>query len=360
MLTRVWPDRTEIAPAATAAVWCGPEELAPIESPTTFAPAGIPGRFQLGTRAPIGVPRCVSWFAEVALSVENATDAAPAGTAAIPALAPASLRLDDGSRVALEPTMLWPRSDVPPVAGSTCTEAEIPFGVGCAEVEDDRIVVRPPDDAVLWTLDAGQGAIVRSSRAGNRFVVRPMPIDARYRVATLDRSGGVISVDVSVRAAPPRPHVVLNEVMANPAGAEPSEEWVELFNDGRDAVSLAGFTLEDIGGRAVLPDGILEPGSYALVAPETYIADNGVDPVPADGTLILRVPTLGRGGLSNDGEPLTLRDPSGAVVSAFPAVKTKNGVSIARVAPDALDGDPDAFEPSPNGSATPGAPNGVP
>ena len=37
--------------------------------------------------------------------------------------------------------------------------------------------------------------------------------------------------------------------------------------------------------------------------------------------------------------------------------KTKNGVSIARVAPDASDADPASFEPSRNGTATPGAPN---
>ena len=45
------------------------------------------------------------------------------------------------------------------------------------------------------------------------------------------------------------------------------------------------------------------------------------------------------------------------VVSTFPAVKTKNGVSIARTAPDAPDGDAASFVESPNGASTPGAAN---
>jgi hypothetical protein len=72
---------------------------------------------------------------------------------------------------------------------------------------------------------------------------------------------------------------------------------------------------------------------------------------------LLRVPALGRAGLSNEGEMLTLRAPTGIVVSTFPALKTKNGVSTARVAPDAPDADTASFVSSPNGTSTPGAPN---
>jgi hypothetical protein len=62
--------------------------------------------------------------------------------------------------------------------------------------------------------------------------------------------------------------------------------------------------------------------------------------------------------LSNEGERLVLYDPTGAVVSTFPALKTKNGVAAARATPDSLDDDATSFTPSANGSATPGAPNG--
>jgi hypothetical protein len=176
-------------------------------------------------------------------------------------------------------------------------------------------------------------------------------------VAAIDRSGRVLASELAITPAPPRPHVVLNEVLANPAGAEPGQEWIELYNDGASAVSLAGFAIEDAGGRSELPAAILEPGGFALVVPEAFVADDGADPEPASGTALLRVAALGRSGLSNEGEKLTLRDAAGAVLSTFPAVKTKNGVSVARIAPDAPDADATSFVPSPNGTSTPGSPN---
>src|SRR5262249_61591183 len=109
---------------------------------------------------------------------------------------------------------------------------EISFGAGCAEVEDDRVIVHPPEDPVLWTIDVGIAPFVRASRGARDFTVRPMPPDGRYLLATLDSSGQVTTSQVTITPAPPPAHVVLNEVMANPAGAEPGQEWVELYNDG--------------------------------------------------------------------------------------------------------------------------------
>ncbi|HEX9296028.1 MAG TPA: lamin tail domain-containing protein [Polyangiaceae bacterium] len=351
VLARVWPDRDDEAPAATAAVWCGASDVGSVDVPVALAPAAVPGRIVLGTGAPFVVGRCISWLAL------NPTPPLAAVAGSPTALAPAAATLSDGSRVGLEPTMLWVRSDVLLSDAAVCGAAELRFGPGCAEVQDDRILVRPPEAAILWTIDTGQQTIVRSSRGAKRFVVRPMPESGFYRLAVLDRGGRVQANEFPVEPAPARAHVVVNEVMANPAGAEPSQEWVELFNDGTAAVSLGGFVLEDGGGRAVLPDAGLEPGAWALVVPEGYVADDGIDPIAPPDTLVLRVPALGRGGLSNDGEKLTLRDASGAVVSTFPAVKTKNGVSIARASPESFDDDPTAFAPSINGSATPGAQN---
>ena len=58
----------------------------------------------------------------------------------------------------------------------------------------------------------------------------------------------------------PMPHLVINEVLANPIGPEPHQEWVELYNDGAVAAELADFALCDIGGEAWLPEAVLEPG----------------------------------------------------------------------------------------------------
>src|SRR5206468_9079998 len=144
------------------------------------------------------------------------------------------------------------------------------------------------------TIDVGSGPIVRSTAAAKAFTLRPFPLDGRCRVATLDRSGRVVETTLELAPAPPRPHVVLNEVMANPAGAEPAQEWVELYNDGSGAVSLAGFAIEDAGGRSDLAGGVLEPGAFALVVSDAYVAGDGADPAPAPGTLLVRVAALGR------------------------------------------------------------------
>jgi hypothetical protein len=343
-LARVWPVRDDADPVARAAVWCGDAELGPIDAAVTLEPGLVAGRFRAGTGASIAAPRCASWF-----SLAAAADGAPV-------VVPPSLALADGSSVALEPTLLFAR-DGAEASSRACAPSEVVFGTGCAEILDDRIVVTPSDDPSLYTIDLGGRTIVRASTGGQAFTLRPFPIDGRCRVATLARSGRVVESALTLTPAPPRPHVVLNEVMANPAGAEPAQEWVELYNDGAGVVALEGFGLEDSAGRTVLPAFAMEPGGFALVVADAFVADDGVDAPPAPGATIVRVSALGRGGLSNEGEKLTLRDPSGAVVSTFPAAKTKNGVSIARIAPDAPDTDPASFAPSPNGSSTPGAPN---
>lgn len=160
----------------------------------------------------------------------------------------------------------------------------------------------------------------------------------------------------TLRTLEPMPHVVLNEVLANPSGTEPEQEWVELYNDGSHAVDLEGWVLEDPGGAAVLPSGRLEPGRYALVVNEAYRTDAWPDPGPADGALILRVPKLGNQGLSNGGEPLQLRDPVGEIRSGIlPVASPKPGHSVARRSPDAVDWLEGSFTSC--SPSTPGAPN---
>jgi hypothetical protein len=360
LLARVWPDSAGTTVSGRAAVWCGRDALEFADTTMTLAPAPIAGRLTRGTGASLATAGCVSW-----LSTADAADASPTGAPssmlpAGPAITPASAPLVGGALALLEPVVLWSGPRAPPPDNAVCTSAEVGFGSACATVLDDRIVVRPPVAPVLWTIATGAETIVRPSRAERPFVVRPLPLDARFRFAVLDEGGRLLEAEVPIEPAPPRSHVIINEVMANPAGVERAQEWVELFNDGRFPVSVQGYALETGGGTVLLPAGVIEPGAFALVVTDAYEIDDGVDPVAAPGTLLLRVAALGRDGLSNDGERLSLRDAAGSELSTFPAMKAKNGVSNARLAPDALDGDADAFAPSPGGGATPGAPNARP
>jgi hypothetical protein len=113
------------------------------------------------------------------------------------------------------------------------------------------------------------------------------------------------------------PPIAITEVLANSAGPEPQQEYVELRNLGAADVSLAGLRLLDSKGGDDLPAETLAPGGYALIVTATYDPNQGSDPAPRAGTLLLRVDTrLGADGLSNAGEAvqLVLGD---AVVSSY-------------------------------------------
>jgi hypothetical protein len=151
---------------------------------------------------------------------------------------------------------------------------------------------------------------------------------------------------------------VLNEVLANAVGPEPEQEWVEIVNDGQVAAALGGWVVSDIGGEVALPDVLLNAGGYALIVNDDYDGSGKYDPAPAPDTLLVRVPKLGKNGLSNEGEPLELTDPEGVVRSRFPKVpKPKAGRSVMRSQPLSPDDDEGSFVLGEEGASTPGGPN---
>ena len=98
---------------------------------------------------------------------------------------------------------------------------------------------------------------------------------------------------------------MVNEFEANPAGDDSGREWVEVYNPLESTVDLEGWTAETThGGTHSLPlSGQIAPGGYAVFAfPETAI-DNGQawDPF-------------------NDGDSISLVNPSGAVVDLTPVL----------------------------------------
>ena len=165
-------------------------------------------------------------------------------------------------------------------------------------------------------------------------------------------------MDELVTAAPAHAHVVLNEVLANPRGPESNGEWVELVNDGAATVELAGFEYRDSGAAVSLPEGVIEPGQFVLLAADGFAPDPELDVPPVLGTRVITLPKLGQSGLSNSGELLRLFDASGRLLSRFPAIAAPDaGVSVARRTPDAPDDDANAFGAHAPPGASPGAPN---
>src|SRR5208283_4416396 len=115
---------------------------------------------------------------------------------------------------------------------------------------------------------------------------------------------------VALHLPPQEPRLVITEVLANPAGSEYTQEFVELENLEAGPVSLAGMLIEDKAGSDVLPDMDVPAGGFALVVSADFLMDDGKDLVPRDGTAIVRVSgRIGIDGLSNNGAPISLVSP---------------------------------------------------
>jgi hypothetical protein len=154
------------------------------------------------------------------------------------------------------------------------------------------------------------------------------------------------------------PPIAITEVLANPAGPEPQQEYVELRNLGDADLPLAGLRLQDSKGGDDLPAETLAAGGYALVVTATYDPDEGSDPAPRAGTLLVRVDTrIGADGLSNSGEAVQLVQ-GDAVVSSYGgwvsvSAGSWNGNAVHRLVQTACDRS-DAWNHTPL-APTPGA-----
>lgn len=239
-----------------------------------------------------------------------------------------------------------------------CSEGERVLGPACARVEDDRVRLRSPGAASLWVTDepesrwfviaAGASAVVRGFRSGEA---------RRFQARAFDAGGVAFAIEESITGGAVRDHVIINEVLANPNGAEASGEWIELLNDGERAVELSDFELVDAGGAVALPPQQLGAGEFALLVGPRFEPDAELDVLPEPSVTLLRLASLGNAGLSNSGELLRLRDRSGRELSRMPAIRAaKSGVSIARRTPDAGDTASD-FAVHAEPGASPGAPN---
>jgi hypothetical protein len=346
-LTLVWPPEGR-SPSGLLAVYCGDAPMEHVSRPTLLDPAGVPGLLRSGVAPGEPSRRCVHFEPAIAASDEPT-----------PLVPPPALRLhDDDGLVSLDPRPLVPTDEVPEGAAlAACADGEVPFGPGCVRVEDDRLLLRPPGRSLLWSVQSAPALGIDAvfTTAGQPRQLWPLPPDSVVwlAVTTVDAAGGVRTTPALLRTAPPRAHFVIDEVLANPVGPEPRQEWVELVNDGMVAGTLAGVRLVDVGGEVTLPDLVLQSGERVLVVAEDYDASGKYDPAPLPGTPLVRVPRVGKDGLGNAGEPLELIAADGTPLSTFPAVKTKAGRSVFRRTPKSLDD----FATSEPGASTPGAPN---
>jgi hypothetical protein len=224
------------------------------------------------------------------------------------------------------------------------------------------------DEPATATIVLQAGGVEATSPAGvgqTRFDVAiplaslPPASAATLTVTAGDRAGNVVaSSPLAFETPPALPPIAITEVLANAAGPEPAQEYVELRNLGADVVSLAGLRLEDSKGADDLPALELAAGAYALVVSSTYDEAQGQDPAPRTGTALARVDTrIGADGLANGGEIVRLLS-GDAVVSSYGGwvsvtASSWSGKGVHRLVQTACDR-PDAWNRTPL-AATPGA-----
>ncbi|MEO7327091.1 MAG: hypothetical protein ABI193_00840, partial [Minicystis sp.] len=236
LLARLWPPLGASA-SDRVGVWCGDADLPLIEGEMRLAPSALSGHLRRGLPGnALLAQRCLHFQAPPGPALD-------APGLPVPQLDPASgpLRLD--------PRPFLIDADPRPLTPIACLEGEQPFGPGCARVSDDRLEVRAPAAPALWAI-GGEGLDRTLATVPDEpFVLSGLPPSSAITldVTALDNEGRTTRQLFATSTLPPSPHLVLNEVLANPLGPEPQQEWVELCNDGALPVDLDGYVLADVG-----------------------------------------------------------------------------------------------------------------
>src|SRR3990167_8201708 len=156
-----------------------------------------------------------------------------------------------------------------------------------------------------------------------------MPKIARIILSLLAVLGATLTPQISpARAADPAcPKVFISEVLANVAN-ESSDEVLEIYNAGEEALDLTGWQLVDDGATPLtltayprplsigLSQTILAAGGFALILDKDYagVYDTAIqEAIPDPEDLSLLSSTSGNLLLANTADRVALRSPEGAI-----------------------------------------------
>ncbi len=257
-----------------------------------------------------------------------------------------ALRLESGKPLPAASTPGFTTAALVDAYGPVVQDLQIAASAGCMQV---RFISDEPVRAeVALAVGEQTGTVLMDGFAQKFDASRPMPAlpagEARVTLRAIDRAGNATDAAAVTLALPARtPRLVITEVLANPAGSETTQEFVEIRNLEPGPVSLEGMILEDKTGRDVLPADVLAPDAYAVLVAASYDAADGKDPAPRAGVLLVRVSgRLGSDGFSNSGEPVRLLAADGTVVSQYGgwadvSATAWSGKSVQRVSADACD-----------------------
>ncbi|MCU0661773.1 MAG: lamin tail domain-containing protein [Myxococcota bacterium] len=258
-------------------------------------------------------------------------------------------------------------SDVtaPSLTRGSCVGSEQSLGLTCAVTGPYSLSLRfgSGEPAIVRLQDAPLGLELRmlskdyATQHHAIVAVAQGPGPVSLALAVTDASGNATALELACDL-PPGPGIAITEILADPLGPEPDQEFVEVANLAQSPIDLSGWMIDDNADRNgdVLPQGsvLSEKGVALIVGPQF---DPSAAGVPATTPLLSLASSLGSAGLRNaPPESVELYDKSGALVSAYPGLPDSpgEGRSAVRAGLYVPDGAMGAFVPEPNGAATPG------
>jgi Lamin Tail Domain len=264
-----------------------------------------------------------------------------------------------------------PQDSVAPVmSAASCDGAELEMGNYCLAQGSNSAAVRflsdEPAQVDLDFADDIHGGVISASWATEHHLLVAgidCDVDTTVNVTLKDASGNAEQeqLDVSCTGSA---SVVVTEVLADPLGAEPAQEFVEIINIGEEDVDLTGWMLDDNGDADgdLLPAGtMLAAGEVALIVSDSFEAGAGEDPAPDQAAKIIVIESsIGSNGLKNsEAETIELYDAAGNLVSRYGGQTgaPKEGISVVRPYAELPDTSPQVFVLEPNGTSSPGVVN---
>lgn len=207
------------------------------------------------------------------------------------------------------------RDRTPPVLG----EVGLVQGDGCVVVRTRSSEAADARLSASWTDSVQRTAGVLEHELALAVPTAPVA-GAQLRLDVLDAAGQRGAPWLRRLDLAPIAPLVISEVLADPLGADPDQEWVELYNRSDRAVDLEGWALRDLAAGSdggALPALRVAPHGYVLVVGPRYRPGSGPDPFPGASVPLARLRSpLGGRGLANRGAPVFLYGPEGVLASS--------------------------------------------
>ncbi|MEK9173930.1 MAG: lamin tail domain-containing protein, partial [Patescibacteria group bacterium] len=182
------------------------------------------------------------------------------------------------------------------------------WGTGALFRENDTAQVTPLKNESLYQESVGSWSIKKPS----------MPDNSHTLPTTLPSLPTAPALPTPPAESPLNTTVTINELLPNPLPSE--EEFIELYNNSAEAVSLSGWTLHDASKN----------GKYTFPKDTTIASDS-----------FLVIPkSLFHFALNNSNEILTLRDSKERTVDTITYPKSIAGVSLNKSIPSFRGGTP--------------------